>query len=1110
MKQNKGKQFVAIVMILLFTTIPIAFAATTVSITSYSGQHEINGYMSKYNDALTVIADVIPDNETDAIANFTETNVYAEVFGKKEVFDSCEKSGTTYTCFYTTTQADRSAAEKNLIVKIYDDDSTVVASEEVNIYIDGEIPSIARVSYPPYFIDAVNISIEAEDEACSTCGSACSGIDRLEIWMNSTLSKNNSIDTDEGVCDYETIIETTVSDLGVSDGSQQICLYMYDKVQNQAKKCSTVIVDSAAPSISSSSFVIKDDNGNAIEHISGAAVHATVSVNISESGSGFEEENVYGNFSALNKAVGEGYNKMQAACNEYEGNLFVCSWGLYVETTETIVTVKIYAEDKAGNNQVLTKTVGFVEDTTAPVLVSLSSAYSGYLNARNNTLTLEIQEEGGGFDDLQVYLDMSQLQLGSRQADSCAQSGTVWYCYWEKFAVPSSVSHGESIDLTVDKATDDAGNRADTTSLEETFVYDEEAPEFINITLAPFGKEAAVITEGDVVSIIAYLTDDASGVDAENVFADYTDFDDDNDYTAAQSCAEVDTDLWKCLWEYTGALDVDRVELNIIAYDAAGNVKDSDDNNVLGEIQVVGLIEGEANFWEAYADVDDPAMLNPNFLYFTTSGTIVRLDTALQPATGTIPYVHSYQISSCQAGVFYADNQTAAISMYDAAIVGQYYYDETNKAEKYVLLNLPAFFYGKANATVSEWSTVEVECSAAVMQARSVYSDIYATNEEVNISVSIPLMSGLFIEPSLASVNKIQTLTKTINTLEKITKFLGTWTQWGTKICSPVNGVRVVANNLVTILKAINTLSGFQATSAVAGITKVANGLNNFWFGYYTKEQVKEGVEDKIIEQNEIGDTGKFENTYQSSGKFLANKYKLLSFGYLCDTVLCESCTENWNEMLLKGSKGEDVDIPGMYVGNEWKSNILREKFTFPFNPRENIVIALVCNPPCVPGIYAQLNVYKEILIAYNTCLNIAVVKGEDIVQCEQFLAAQICQNVVNAFFWHWIWDLMKATVSHYIAEGLMNFFKQLVLNCPGPAGQITQAPGDVCDIWHGFLALTTLVTTTVDTINTLKGIFDMSWNMSGNQTAEEQQEEMEKEIDQDIGNQLGTTPTYG
>ncbi|MEK6867757.1 MAG: hypothetical protein AABX98_02945, partial [Nanoarchaeota archaeon] len=437
------------------------------------------------------------------------------------------------------------------------------------------------------------------------------------------------------------------------------------------------------------------------------------------------------------------------SCSEYEGNLFVCSWDLYVETTETSATVKIYAEDEAGNNQALTKTVGFVEDTTAPVILSLTPAYAGYLNADNNTLTVEIQEDGSGFDDGNVYLDMAQIQLGNRQADSCAQSGTVWYCYWEQFAIPSSVPHGESIDISAGTIEDDAGNSIDTTTeFEETFVYDEEAPVFINATIMALGREADVITEGDVVSITAYLTDDVSGIDGANVYADFSDFDDDNTLEAAQSCAEVDTDLWECYWEYTGALETETVELNIIARDNAGNVKDSDDDNVVAEIQVVGISEQVVDYWDEYAEVDEPPMLNPNFLYFSSSGTIVKLDTALEAITGTLPYVHSYQINSCQAGVYYADNQTAAITMYDTAVIGQYYYDETNRAEKYVLLNMPAFFYGKVNATVGEGSAIDVMCTASVTQARSMYGDIYSPNEEVNISVSIPLMGGLFVEPS--------------------------------------------------------------------------------------------------------------------------------------------------------------------------------------------------------------------------------------------------------------------------------------------------------------------------------------------------------------------------
>ncbi len=1104
-------------MIFLFTSLPVAFAASTVTINAYAGKDGVNGYISTYDDYLAVEAEVTPDTETDAFANFSTNNVYINVFGKEETFDSCEESGSDYICTYTTSTADRTAAEKTVTVSVIDDDSSIAAEEEATVYIDGENPTFTSARYPSYFTNAVNISVELQDEACTSCDSTvCSGFNRLEIWMNNTIRQNNSINGEPGDCDYETVFETSVADLGASEGAQQICLYVYDNVQNSNKRCSSITVDSQGPSISTASFVIKDDNGNPIEHISDAAIHAIISVNITETGTGLETTTVYANLSKLNDEIEEDYDEMEGSCDEYEDGLFVCMWDMYVDTAETSATVKIYAEDNAGNSNVLTKTVGFIEDNTAPVIISLTSAFDGYLNAKNNTLTLEIQEDGSGFDDLNVYLDLRELQLGSKQADSCSQSGTNWYCYWERFAIPTSVSHGENIDIMPDVVADDAGNDFDSAAVEETtLVYDEEAPVFLNVTMGALGREADVITEGDVVFILAYLEEDVSGLEAGNVYADYSAFEDSNEYESASYCTEVADNIWECYWEYTGALDTgEEVELTMTATDNAGNTKESDDDDVVAESHVVSLVEGAVDYWKAEAVVDDLPYLNPNFLYFTSSGTIIRLDTELESASGTVPYIHAYKIQSCQAGVFLAENQTAAVSMYDAAIVGQYYYD-TDKSAKYALVNIPSFFYGKANLTVSEGSTIEITCTAAVTQARSMYADIYSPDEEVNITTSVPLMGGLYIEPSLASVDKIQTMVKFIAVLEKLTKFLGTWTEWGTKICSPINGVRVIVNNLVTITKAINVLAVGEATGLVAGGVKVANAVNGSWYGYYSKDDVKKATGkkaeyeegDKAV-QVKVGDTGTFENQFRSSGTPFSNKYKVLSMGYLCDTVLCESCSENWNELLLKGQRGE-TETMGGYVGGEWVPNLLGQKFTFPFNPRENLVVALVCNPPCVPGLYAQLNVYYQILIAYNTCLNIAVAKGEDIVQCEQFLGAQICQNVMNAFFWHWFWGLKNLVVANMVGKAL-DLLKEKAYKCPPTGDDSPENTVSACSVWHGTMALITIVTTVVDTVNTMTNLFNMNWNMTENQTAEEQQDALEASVEQDIGNQLGTTPTYG
>ena len=1096
---------IAIFMILLVIMIPVAFAQSTITINSYTGQDNVDGYMRSFDDYLEISTTVSLD-ENESISNFTANNLYIEIFGSEDAFDSC--SG--YTCTYTTSQADRSASEKNFLVKLYDDDSTVVASEELDFYIDGQDPSIEELDYPKYFTDDVNITVELKDTACSSCGNACSGISTIGLMFDDETKQ--TIEPDELACDYDGIIETSVADLNIEDGTQKFCLVVTDATQNSDEECHTITVDSTAPSISSSTFVIKDRNGNAIEHISTDGIPATAYVNITETVSGLDTTTVYANLSALNYYDGSDYEDILASCDTYEDGLYVCEWDLTVDVIDeegniydSSIQITITADDNAGNEQKLTKSISLVKDDTAPVLLSLSSEYGSYLNAKNNTLTLEIQEEDSGFDDLNVYLDMSEASLGQKKADYCESTGTTWYCYWRDFSISSSVRHGAHVDIAPGTITDDADNAYDKDSSieEETFTYDGEGPEFLNVTIGALGREADVITEGDVVYILAYLNDDVSGVDESNVYADFSDFDSSNDYSEADYCAEVDSDIWECYWEYIGSLDAgENIELNMLAYDKAGNLKDSDDDNVLAEIRVVGTIESAGDYWKEEVDVDQVPMLNPNFLYFTSSGTIVRFDTELEPSSGSLPYVHSFQYTSCQAAADLS-NEVGSQNWYDASIIGQYYYEEEDRTSKYLLVNIPAFFYGKANATVEEGSQIDVVCTGSISQARSVYSDIYAENEEVNMTASIELIAGLYTEPSLTTVDKIQKSEKLLNALEKITKILGFWTKWGTRICGPINGVRVVANNVVTILKAFDTLAGGTATGYVAGMVEVTNFLNKFWYGARNADNYKGNIEEtKIVDKS--GEVLATELSY-SSAKPFQNKYRIPSMGYLCDTVLCESCSESWNKLLL-GQSNTNLK-QGIYVGGQYVPNLLGTKFYFPFSPQENLVVALVCNPPCVPGIYAQLNIYREILVAYNTCLNIATMKGEDIVQCEEFLSAQICQNVVDAFFWHWFWDLKQLVISNVVQSVVMKGLAELT-SCPAFTDDAAIVM-PVCSTYRTVNAVITLAVTIPDTISTVSGIFNFEGNLFGNKTSEEQQAELEQQMDDDIGDQLGTTPTY-
>jgi hypothetical protein len=1100
-------QKLSLFMILLVLSIPIAIAdQTTLSVTSYAGQDNVQGFIRSFDDYLQVTAEITPD--TTLIEDFSTTNVYLDIFGTENVFDSCEESDDIYTCTSTTSQTDRVGAAKNFVVTVYNDDNTKSTSEELFFYIDEEEPQIGNMQLPDYFTNEITLTIEAEDTACSTCGDVCAGIETIDLIFDDETK--HTIEGDAS-CNYQVQLETTVNELNLNQGTQQFCAKVTDGTQNTNNKCQTITVDSQAPSIGS--FVIKDDKGNAIEHMSASAILATVSVDVTEAVSGLDT--IYANLSQLNYITGQNYQNMQPTCTEGEG-ILVCAWEIFIEVINAEgnlyseeISVKIIATDKAGNERTFTRSLSLVEDTTAPIITNILSEYGDYLNAQNNLITVELQEENSGFDDRNIYLDFSEANLGTLQADRCEDTGTTWSCYWESLAIPSTIKHGKHIDLKPMTVKDDAGNTYEKeTSIEEaTFIYDKEGPEFLNVTMTALGREADVITEGDIVAILAYLKDDISGV--AEVYADYSDFDASNSLTSASYCNEVESDIWECYWEYIGLLNAgEQVAVNMIAYDNAGNEKDSDDDNVLAKSRVVGTLDSVGDYWMEEVDVSPVPTLNPNFLYFTSSGTLVRFDTELISDASRIPYVHSFQYEGCQAAVNAPMDITTNVteqSWVDAAIVGQYYYDETDRTAKYMLVQLPAFFYGQANATVEESTFIDVRCVGSISQASSVYSDIYAENEQVNLTTAVPLYTGLYAEPSITNVEKIHKAEKFLESVDKINKVLRFITEWGQKICGPMNSVRVVANNMVSMLKSVNVLTAGEATGAVAGMVEVSNFLNELWYGARDSTEYD-------VKETPVGDTNTVEKRFVKETGFLKNKYQYASAGYICDVVLCESCSESWNS-LLKSRKDKGTDEVGeehgMYIAGEYVPNLLDADVSFPFNPRENIVVALACNPPCVPGIYAQLSVYKEILIAYNVCLNIATMKGEHIVQCDQFLSAQICQNVVNAFFWHWFSKGLVQTLS----KAAINYvFDQVIKEraaCTGTFKDFAENPVQSCSAYRSIIAFTTLITTAADTFNIVKGLFEVDYDMFGNKTPEQNVDELQEQTEEDIGNQFGSTPTY-
>ena len=1139
--KTKTMQKIAVFMIFLMISFPFISAnawAQSLSVTKYNGKDNVEGVMAAVDDYLYVQIQIDPEETGMEI---TGENVFVS-YEDIENFDSCILESDIYTCEYTSDSKDRTAQETSAYITLYDD-TTPVAQDQIDILIDGKDPEIESFSVPSSLTENLSIDYELEDTACTACDS-CSGLKTLEFYINDELvaeswfteqTDSSIYDQSASICTYENTIEAAVPDLGIEEGSTEICLKITDRTNHEDESCQTTYVDYNPPIFDSSSFFILDKHDNEVGFIGEEEIEAEISINISDASSGLDTSTVYGNFSSLNPNMISQYENMLASCTDVGDNTYNCLWNIYIDNVNGSLPVSITASDNSGNFEEVSTSVILDYDGTKPIIHSIISIYDEYLNKDNNTIILEISEAESGLTAENIILDMSDLGIGEQSADECLNEGGTWYCTWEEFDASSTVANGRIVDITIEDIEDNVGNNYDSEESEDRgrFTYDGEEPEFINITIRPLGKDLDVLITEDVAEITAFIQDEYSGVDSYTVFADYSDFDEAEDYGEAEYCEEVEEGIYKCVWEYSGQLFGDEsVKLNIIAYDLAGNVKDSEDDHEHGEIRVVEVQEYDADYWQEEAKVSPIPMLNPNFIRQSSTGTIIKLDTELASKTGSKPFVHEYVVESCQGYIYLPEEDYSSESYVDFPIYQQYYYPGETRDKKYLLVNVPPLLSGiSANETIeTEGGYVALFCNAEVIQSRSHYSDIYSPNEMVNISASLELTDGLFQEPSLTSIDKIQKHEKFIDVLTKITDFLEKIVNFGTKLCQPLNAIRSVVNNIGTLIDSLYVLFPSPGImQAQKAFTKASDFVESIWAG---KKPRPPGT-----------------------------NYAVVSLGFWCDLVLCEHCGKIWHDLLSSemgafgntfigevpfnallglaykggsaipepktdttttgsadgtGSGDDGSDDTGAtppempqqeadqdtYQAGQFQPGVGGEAVQAYFDPKENLVVALICMPPCLTGIYQRLMVYKYIFMSYNVCLNVAVLRGEDISQCEEFLKSQICQQIFGAFFWSWFSKLITLTLSKMIIYTASKAIEDLI-NCPG--GGAFEAPQ--CKVYRSIDAIARIVGVIADLVDTVKYFNSTLGGLFEGNSTEEEEDNVKDDIEEYIEDQTGEAP---
>ncbi len=911
-------------------------------------------------------------------------------------FTSCGTNATNASdtlCHYDSGSREWPAAKNDFEVKLYNDYFVLLDKKAGSFYVDDTKPSIKKFEHPAGLQQTFGILYSVQDSACSSCGAVCIGLGAVEFTLNGTPA--GAAENVTG-CSASGEINLTHS---FTEGESKLCIVARDAGGLEESRCDKVFFDSIPPMIGEVQII--DSSGTAVTHYGKKSFTATVRVNVTDAESGVQS--VVANLTGLNKNAAN----IEGDCTE-SGGIYLCTW--QVSVTGGDGSVAIVAADNAGNTATATGGGGLTLDETGPVVTSIDSGYGNgstkYLREVNN-VTMAITEAESGMDQKNAYLNV--LGAGVR-ATGCTDG---WVCTWKNLRV--STASGTRVPLTVSKLTDDVGNSYGAGSVaSQVFYYDSVAPKVESINITPIGTGLDILIDGDVVSVIAMVREEHSGL--SSALADFGDFFSGENYSAG-SCIETEPGLYECAWEYSGSLKHGDVRLNIVVYDNAGNRADSADHGMYGKIFSAGITERAVNYWEEEADVYDVDKLNRNFLWMSSSGTIARAGIAL---VGGGSYVHAFTITGCK-GTLVLQNGTSANSTggQDYPIRDQFYYPDRAKSDKYILINIPQ----QAKGAVGNASTVRIVCEGYVIQAGYARGRVFKPDETVNATIEVKLTDKLFSTPDTTAIDKINHKKNAHKQLSNLIDGIEWWTKWMTPICSLMQLIKQILSGVCQLVNFVYMF--YQQHAGPSECFSKFKLLDKLWYG-----------------------PGEYKgDVYQAEGALPGSSKSLVSVGFWCDWVLCEECSRLWDsniplnkyadkviwDRLKMPENGYQTSFPGQTPQQAAEKSASYVP-TVSFSPFNQLFVAIVCMPPCLTGILAKLKAYRAVIETYNICMNVAATRGTDVSECDHYYSSQVCIHVLGEF-----WYLVDSFLKQYLVKLATYVIEQKVFRL-GECNQATDA----------------------------------------------------------------------
>jgi hypothetical protein len=930
-------------MLFLVITLPVC-AAQSLEIKSFAGKDNVRDY-ARPDDSVTMSVEamiprdlVISESQMqvcrDSLCSFPDSCTPGESFGK-DIYNNC---------VYTETLK----GEEGIFpysVKLSDDDGRPVKAVSTELGIDKIAPRILRFSISPETKGSALIEVAAQDYG-STLGDAsyCTGIKQVDFYDAETnrilLSKKFGYEECDVLDSFEYTHKTGKKSEKISLCAKAIDLFG----QESEPVCNDFVYDEEGPKFVS--LGMADDDGNPISHIPSSGMPVDVVVEIDDVS---ELQSVSAD---LSKISGKSSDKNRKFGYK-RGNKYY--WSGFNVNPDTVCSASLTAVDVLGNKGNASLECSISVDDAGPEVQEMTSSYEDYVGqpviAPGAQIRAKIVEDGVGLYKNEIYIDFSEIGLGTLQADSCEKKGAFWMCYWND--ITPKVRDGDYQVRITENSVDDLGNKIFKEAGLDVVVYTKAA------RITAVSQYPVAPTYDDIIEFTVRVENSKT---EPNVFVDASSVSTDA-YPKEASCTSAGIDEWECY------VDVDLLNQMYMKEMIVFSTKSGESQQeVLFEITVYEPEpEGGADFYTLTSTNILPKKGFDKRLVYNIPAPVY-----LQP-----------KLSKKSGDPDVSIIETSADCTADG--VSEIYLVPGNPENPYIVV--------KSSPAIAEQDTpVQVDCtlSLRVRQGQRIFKNL----ETETFSVKIPVYNNPLGTIGESAQAQIDGLNDRVWDLQKRTKRWSDINDWVGTIVGIAQALAQGDAVLTYVGGALWLIAVvFYELKSVPYIGPVLKALSKLlWKGIacgLVFTDIHTGILEYIWNPGMVG-TEIFSADLDVSGKkLLATLIKTVSIIYSCQ--LCD-----YSSTLYAGTKKIVYGDTTFNIGSREGKPTEIERFTvYDWDPYRSIHVSMGCL--CVPGMVYNMRKEVQVNCIYRNCIEQNAEMGLPFDSCQQTFKEQNCLYVDGA-----------------------------------------------------------------------------------------------------------------